>query len=68
MENERLVGIETKLSFQEQATDQLSEVLRDQQSQLDSLRRNIERLATRLGQIDKSAGTDPPIDEKPPHY
>lgn len=68
MENERLVGIETKLSFQEQATDQLSEVLRDQQSQLDSLRRNIERLATRLGQIDKSAGADPPIDEKPPHY
>tara|TARA_Y100001933_G_C18760795_1_gene463937 strand:- start:388 stop:594 length:207 start_codon:yes stop_codon:yes gene_type:complete len=68
MENERLVGIETKLSFQEQATDQLSEVLRDQQSQLDSLRRNIERLATRLGQIDKSAEADPPIDEKPPHY
>ena len=68
MENERLVGIETKLSFQEQAADQLSEVLRDQQSQLDGLRRTVERLSERLGQIEKDGFGDPPSDEKPPHY
>ena len=68
MDNERLVGIETKLSFQEQTADQLSEVLRDQQSQLDGLRRTVERLSERLGQIEKDGFGDLPSDEKPPHY
>ena len=68
MENERLVGIETKLSFQEQTADQLSEVLRDQQSQLDALRRTVEGLSERLGQIAKNGFGEPPSDEKPPHY
>ena len=68
MENERLVGIETKLSFQEQTADQLSDVLRDQQSQLDALRRTVEGLSERLGQIEKNGFGEPPSDEKPPHY
>ena len=68
MENERLVGIETKLSFHEQTVDQLSDVLRDQQSQLDALRRTVKRLSERLGQIEKGGLGEPPSDEKPPHY
>ena len=68
MQNERLVSIETKLSFQEQIADQLSEVLRDQQAQLDTLKQTIERLSERLGHAEKNGAGDPPTDEKPPHY
>ena len=68
MENERLVGIETKLSFQEQIADHLSEVLRDQQAQLDALKRSVERIAERLGNVEKNGSGDPLPDEKPPHY
>ncbi len=68
MENDRLVGIETKLAFQEQISDQLSDVLRDQQAQLDALKHSFEQLTARLGHLEKTgAGNDLP-DEKPPHY
>ena len=68
MENERLIGIETKLSFQEQIAEQLSEVLRDQQVQLDALKRSVETLSERLGSVEKNGAGDPLPDEKPPHY
>ncbi len=68
MEHERLVGIETKLAFQEQISDQLSDVLRDQQSQLDTLKQSLSRLTARLGQLEKTGASDPLPDEKPPHY
>ena len=68
MENERLVGLETKLAFQEQISDQLSDVLRDQQSQLDTLKQSLGRLTARLGQFEKTGASDPLPDEKPPHY
>lgn len=68
MENERLVGLETKLAFQEQISDQLSDVLRDQQSQLDALKQSLGRLTARMGQLEKTGGSDPLPDEKPPHY
>jgi SlyX protein len=68
MDNERLVGIETKLAFQEQIADQLSEVLRDQQSQIDAVRQSLRQLAARMGHLEKGGGSEDLPEEKPPHY
>ena len=68
MDEKRLIKIETKLAFQEETSEQLSEVLRDQQSQLDTLSRSVRELAARIEQFEKLAETDQVPDEKPPHY
>ena len=68
MDEKRLIKIETKLAFQEETSEQLSEVLRDQQSQLDTLSRSLRQLAARIEQAEKFAEPDQIPDEKPPHY
>lgn len=69
--DERLVELETKISFQEDTLQELSEIIIKQQRQLDELTRRMAALQSRLeethsrqsGMSDNAAGT-----EKPPHY
>lgn len=64
--NPRLEAVETKLAFQEDALQQLNDVLVAQQVRLDRLEALINVLTERLReQGEQGAGTD---DQPPPHY
>ena len=64
--DQRLIDLETKLSFQEDAIDQLNVVIYRQQQQVDWLLQQVHR----LGQQPEPQGSAPRNlrDELPPHY
>lgn len=61
----RLDALETKLAFQEDAVQQLSDALVAQQGRLDRLEARIEMLTEQLRRGDD--GDEPP-EPPPPHY
>ena len=69
MIEERLVELETQITFQDQTIKDLSDVIYKQQQEL-------ERLATLCAALGKQSkelaesdqGSDAPANEKPPHY
>jgi len=64
----QVVELEHKLTFQQQAFDQLNGVVLEQQAELEQLRREMKSLQKLLqGFADRGAGEDLPH-EKPPHY
>ena len=68
MDDQRFVGLESKLAYQEQTADQLGEVLRGQQEQIDALRQLLHRLTARIDHLEQHANPGDLPDEKPPHY
>lgn len=64
----RLINIETKLAYQEDAVLALNEVVCQQQKQIDQLQATCKLLVDRIKFL--SAAADPPkvADETPPHY
>ncbi|MEW8024428.1 MAG: SlyX family protein [Candidatus Thiodiazotropha sp.] len=66
--NDRIIDLESRMAFQEQAIHTLSETLIEQQRTIDSLNRAVEALGQRLQALDPSplqpGETEPP----PPHY
>ena len=67
---ERIDSLESQLAFQEDAIQQLSDVIYDQQRQLNTLKVALERAQQELhSKIDgASDGVDPNAMEVPPHY
>ncbi len=64
----QVVDLEHKLTFQQLAFDQLNGVVLAQQTEIESLRRELKSLQQSLqGFADRGAGEDLPH-EKPPHY
>jgi len=66
MSEERLIEVETKLSYHEHLIEELNEVVRTQQGTIDKLETVIERLIKQLDE--SSAKRIGPGNEKPPHY
>ena len=64
--HERLVQIELLLMQLQRDVDQLSKVLLDQQAEIDSVRRGLDRLVSAAG--NDSAEPPSPEEERPPHY
>ncbi|MGD8913588.1 MAG: SlyX family protein [Candidatus Thiodiazotropha sp.] len=66
--NDRIIDLESRLAFQEQAIHTLSETLIEQQRTIDSLRNTVEALRQRMQVLVPSplqpGETEPP----PPHY
>ncbi|MEW8506619.1 MAG: SlyX family protein [Candidatus Thiodiazotropha sp.] len=66
--DDRIIDLESRLAFQEEAIHTLSETLVEQQSTIDSLNRTVDALRQRLQALEPSplhnGDTDPP----PPHY
>ena len=66
--DERIIDLESRVAFQEEAIHTLSETLIEQQRTLDSLTRSLEALKERLQTLEPSplqpGETEPP----PPHY
>ncbi|GAB3365288.1 MULTISPECIES: SlyX family protein [Giesbergeria] len=65
--DQRLMDLETKLSFQEDALDQLHLVLYRQQQQIDGLLQEVRRLGQQMPE-ERGAVRHSPRDELPPHY
>jgi SlyX protein len=66
--DERIIDLESRMAFQEEAIHTLSETLIEQQRTIDSLSRTIDALRQRLQALEPSplqpGETEPP----PPHY
>lgn len=69
MSEERLVELETQITFQDQTIKDLSDVIYKQQQELERLATlcaALERQSKELAESDQ--GGDAPANEKPPHY
>ncbi|HUH87227.1 MAG TPA: SlyX family protein [Pusillimonas sp.] len=64
---QRFIDIEIKLTAQEDLTQQLGDLVYEQQKQLDELRALYRVLAQRFSQ-GEADGPDPYTQERPPHY
>ena len=53
----RLVEIETMLAFQEQAIDDMSEVIRSQQAVIDELKEKLDLIVKKLRQAESTAAS-----------
>ncbi len=69
MSEERLVEIETKITFQEQTIKDLSDVLYEQQKEIERLGSICDALVKQIKELPEfPPGIDVPANEKPPHY
>ncbi len=65
----RLTDIETKHSYQEKLIQDLSDVVYEQQQQIDSLAKKLNGLVKQLQDLSETVPQmSAPTDEKPPHY
>jgi SlyX protein len=68
MTEERLVELETKLAYQEQALEQLNEAMLHQQRIIEQLERRLRTLGDRVDNLADPGQAVMPADERPPHY
>jgi SlyX protein len=65
----RLIEIETKLAFQEDAIQALNDVVCRQQRQIEQLQAALKLLIDRYRQLSETQSSgNKPTDERPPHY
>lgn len=64
MSEQRLIDLETKISFQEVLIEDLQKVVNDQYLSLEKIEKKMKLLTERLKASDSSI----PKNEKPPHY
>lgn len=70
MTDDRFIALETKLAFFEDAAQQLSDVVAQQQQQIDGLETALRVLIDRVNNLNIEAGASKGslADEVPPHY
>jgi len=68
MIEKRLIELETKLAYQEDAIQALNEVICRQQKQIDQLDATCRLLVERFKTLWAAAQAVEGLDEKPPHY
>jgi SlyX protein len=65
---ERLIELETKLAYQEEALHVLNQVVTRQQKQIDQLEQLCRQLAERIRSAGEPLPAGTPAEEVPPHY
>lgn len=68
MNEARLIDIETKLAFQEDAIQKLHDSIYEQQKHIERLELTCKILMDRLKEIAMDTGGNKTVHEKPPHY
>jgi len=68
MDNERIIELETRLSFVEHHINEISDVIAQQAQQIDRLQQINEKLVARVRELAESGKSKTGVDEKPPHY
>ncbi|MEE2729968.1 SlyX family protein [Ketobacter sp.] len=64
---DKIVDIETRLAFQDDTIQQLSDIIYRQQQQIDQLDKTVKMLVERMQDV-MHALPGKIVDEKPPHY
>ena len=62
---QRIIDVDVKIAFLEEALDTLNEVVLEQNRTIEQLRQKLVRLEQRVGSAGEEVG---PQDERPPHY
>tara|TARA_B110000908_G_C9861461_1_gene274249 strand:- start:143 stop:400 length:258 start_codon:yes stop_codon:yes gene_type:complete len=65
---ERIIELETKLAYQEDATRQLNDVVCRQQNQIDALVEKCKQLLSSTKILSTKLSEEPESTTKPPHY
>ena len=68
MIEERLVNIDTKITFQEDLIEELNKVVYQQQQKLSQLEAICTSLARHIQSLAETENTSKPVNERPPHY
>ncbi|MDD4930009.1 MAG: SlyX family protein [Gallionella sp.] len=68
MIEDRLVNIETKISFQEDLVEELNKVVYQQQQKLSQLEAICTSLARHIQSLAEAGNESKPANEMPPHY
>ena len=68
MNEERLINIETKLTFQEDLIEELNKTIYQQQRKLEQLEATCAVLAKHIALVADSVGEGKQGNERPPHY
>ena len=68
MIEERLVNIETKITFQEDLIEELNKMVYQQQNKLDWLEAVCESLVRHIESLAEERNDGMPANERPPHY
>lgn len=68
MIEERLLNIETKLTFQEDLVEELNKMVYQQQKKLDRLEAMCESLVRHIESLAEERNAGMPANERPPHY
>ena len=68
MNEERLVNIETKITYQEDLIEELNKTVYQQQKKLERLEAACEALARHIASLAESANESKSVNERPPHY
>jgi SlyX protein len=68
MFEERLVKIETKITFQEDMIEELNKTVYQQQNKLDRLQAICESLVRHIESMEEGRNDGMPTNERPPHY
>ena len=64
----RIIELETKISYQDRTIQQLNEVVTGQQQQIDKLEKNVNQLSGHLKAQNPSDLAHPEEEAPPPHY
>jgi len=65
--NEKLIDLETRMAFQDDTIQQLSDVIYRQQKQIEKLEKTVYLLVDKVQDL-SHAMPGKVVDEKPPHY
>ena len=68
MNEERLVNIEAKITFQEDLIEELNKTVYQQQKKLERLEAICESLARQIQSLAEAGNESKPANERPPHY
>jgi len=68
MIEERLINIETKITYQEDLIEELNKTVYLQQQKLDRLEAICEALARQMRSLTEAGNEGMPANERPPHY
>lgn len=66
MTDNTIAELEARIAFQDDAIEQLSDVIREQWQAIDNLRQTIDRLDRRVGELEDKEELPPNV--PPPHY
>lgn len=67
MSDEKIIDIETRIAYQDDTIQQLSDVMYRQQQQIEKLEKTVQLLVGKIQGLSEN-NPEKTIDERPPHY